>query len=340
MNFCKFPDIELFHNVVKTGEFYNFPVLHYRSKIKLHGTNAAVRIKDGVVGAQSRSRLITPEDDNEGFAKWVKANEAWFAGIPFEEKFGSTDIAVFGEWCGPGIMTGTAINKIPHKCFVIFAIFAYNWKQGNYIAVGEDNAMVLTEPADIEALLVNKPKDVYVLPWHCDTFRVEFGHRDQLQEVAARLNKFVEEIEPCDPWVKATFGIEGTAEGAVYYPVSETGHGQSMRHWFSDYVFKAKGEQHKVIKTKQAVQVDPEVAKSIEEFVTMFVTLARLNQGLNAVGGKADAKNTGAFLKWFMGDVLKESVDELAAANLTWDNVSRAVSVAARTWFLAKSKEL
>lgn len=42
---------------------------------KLDGTNACVVVsEDGVVSAQSRSRVITPENDNYGFAKWVEAH--------------------------------------------------------------------------------------------------------------------------------------------------------------------------------------------------------------------------------------------------------------------------
>lgn len=42
---------------------------------KIDGTNAAVVIgEDGAtIGAQSRSKLITVDDDNFGFARWVSA---------------------------------------------------------------------------------------------------------------------------------------------------------------------------------------------------------------------------------------------------------------------------
>ena len=42
---------------------------------KIDGTNACVIVTaDGEVLAQSRSRIITPTDDNYGFARWVKEN--------------------------------------------------------------------------------------------------------------------------------------------------------------------------------------------------------------------------------------------------------------------------
>ena len=65
--------IEAFKNVNRYIDKYlkdDKPVIEYRGKIKLHGTNAAVQInKDGVF-AQSRNNIITPESDNAGFARW------------------------------------------------------------------------------------------------------------------------------------------------------------------------------------------------------------------------------------------------------------------------------
>jgi len=64
---------------------------------KIDGTNAAILIlEDGRVAAQSRKRLITPEDDNYGFARWVSDN----AGI-LTDTLGVG--RHFGEWWGAGI---------------------------------------------------------------------------------------------------------------------------------------------------------------------------------------------------------------------------------------------
>jgi len=64
---------------------------------KLDGTNAAIIITDdGRIGAQSRSRLITPENDNYGFARWVSENEAALVDTLGPGRH-------FGEWWGAGI---------------------------------------------------------------------------------------------------------------------------------------------------------------------------------------------------------------------------------------------
>ena len=78
---------------------------------KIDGTNAAIGItEDGAVYAQSRSRVITPEDDNFGFARWVHDNsqrlvEALGPGLHF------------GEWWGPGVQRGYGLAE---KRFSLF----------------------------------------------------------------------------------------------------------------------------------------------------------------------------------------------------------------------------
>ena len=63
---------------------------------KIDGTNASVYIDDtGLMLAGSRTRWITPEDDNYGFAKWVKENEVCLAELGPGHHF--------GEWWGRGI---------------------------------------------------------------------------------------------------------------------------------------------------------------------------------------------------------------------------------------------
>jgi hypothetical protein len=81
---------------------------------KIHGSNAQIRIyeADGVIKCQasSRTRDIFVGDDNFGFARYVKDNEAEII-----EKLGLG--THFGEWAGPGINSGEGLKE---KTFVIF----------------------------------------------------------------------------------------------------------------------------------------------------------------------------------------------------------------------------
>jgi hypothetical protein len=221
-------------------------------------------------------------------------------------------------------MKGTAINNIPNKIFAVFAI----------IVGGEDESVVISEPEAISSFLGKTPDDVYVLPWvSSEIYTINFQN-DDLQLVVDKLNTVISNIEPSDPWVKQTFNVDGIAEGVVYYPVNKT-----TRKNLSDLSFKAKGEKHKVVKTKDSVQICPEVAKNIEDFVDMFVTDARISQGAEAVGG-FDFKNIGQFLQWISLDIQKESEDELEVSGLSWKDVQKSVQTSARSKFLAVLKSV
>src|ERR1043165_2902547 len=96
---------------------------------KIHGSNAQILIeespdsgwipaecgyKDYNVYAGSRTRWLTPEDDNYGFCKWVMENRQELI-----EKLGPG--RHFGEWAGPGINSGEGLKE---KTLVLF-----NWRR-------------------------------------------------------------------------------------------------------------------------------------------------------------------------------------------------------------------
>lgn len=102
----------------------------YHITEKIDGTNAAIIIQQGdpinfngvlvdwvllnntnyCIAAQSRTRLITPEDDNFGFAKWVKENTEQLINDLGEGYH-------YGEWWGQGINRGYGLD---HKRFSLF----------------------------------------------------------------------------------------------------------------------------------------------------------------------------------------------------------------------------
>ena len=63
---------------------------------KIDGTNACIVIdEEGNIAAQSRNRLIFPNNDNYGFAKWVEDNK--------EDLLSLGPGHHYGEWWGRGI---------------------------------------------------------------------------------------------------------------------------------------------------------------------------------------------------------------------------------------------
>lgn len=91
------------------AEFITFPkIARYSREVivteKIDGTNACAFIGDnGEVLTGSRSRWITPDDDNFGFAQWAEDHR--------EELLTLGPGRHFGEWWGSGIQRGYGLPK-------------------------------------------------------------------------------------------------------------------------------------------------------------------------------------------------------------------------------------
>jgi hypothetical protein len=79
---------------------------------KIDGTNAQICItEDGEFLVGSRTRWITPEDDNHGFAKWAHKNKDELLKLGVGHHF--------GEWWGQGIQRGYGLKE---KRFSLFNV--------------------------------------------------------------------------------------------------------------------------------------------------------------------------------------------------------------------------
>ncbi len=79
---------------------------------KIDGTNACIYIgEDGEFLTGSRTRWITPEDDNFGFSKWAHENKDDLLRLGVGRHF--------GEWWGAGIQRKYGINE---KRFSLFNV--------------------------------------------------------------------------------------------------------------------------------------------------------------------------------------------------------------------------
>lgn len=169
-------------------EFEPFPSLKrlYRDVVvteKLDGTNAQVVVtEDGEVFAGSRNRWITPEDDNYGFARWVKDNEETLKLLGPGRHF--------GEWWGLGVQRGYGLkekrfslfntgrwhgNGIPPGCHVVPVL---------YNGIFSDSAITdvltaLKEKGSTAAPGFMDPEGIVVYHTHSrQTFKVTLDNND------------------------------------------------------------------------------------------------------------------------------------------------------------------
>lgn len=317
MKFLSWTDIKQFHNIHKSLACVEKPTRLYKSKIKLHGTNAGVQVTlEGEIAAQSRSGFVSPgNSDNAGFAAFVEANKEKWASA-------TKGYIYYGEWCGNGIQKGVAISNIGKKIFAIFAA----------APIGQSDNLILN-PEDITDLLAGAQDtpDVFVLPWMENEITVNWGADEaELRAVTEAINERVLDVEQLDPWVNQTFGVQGVGEGLVYYPFP---YNPGDCH----LVFKAKGEKHKTIRTAKPAQAAPEMASSALEFAELVLTPSRLEQGTQALS-EVSIRQTGAFINWCIGDVEKECQAELEASQISWKDAKAAVAGKAKEWFFKKVK--
>jgi hypothetical protein len=102
-------------------DFVEFPKISRLTRLctvteKLDGTNASIVITDeGEFLTGSRTRWITPTDDNYGFSKWAHANK--------EELMKLGPGSHFGEWWGLGIQRNYGLKE---KRFSLFNTSAWS----------------------------------------------------------------------------------------------------------------------------------------------------------------------------------------------------------------------
>lgn len=316
----KFTSIESFTHVYRHQQRFNPPaVVTYGAKIKLHGTNAGVRIDpDGTVTAQGRNRDLSAGDDQFGFASWVaQTEEHWAAyGADLRDDFALDEpVTVHGEWAGRGVQRNDAVSMLDDKFFFVFAV--------------EIGGEMVLEPEDIEELIPDLTR-LLVLPWHfqCEE-PLDFDDRSQCSTFSAWVAEQAEIIGEEDPFISEIFEVAGPGEGLVFVARDHL-----TRDMYGSLTFKAKAEHHRVQKTKKAASVVMEIPENVKAFVEMFVTTPRMEQAVSeACGGVIDPKLTGDFLKWMGQDVKKESEAELEEAGLEWKDVTKQVTSAALAWW-------
>lgn len=333
----KFSSIDQFksavHNVrayaTKTGSA--LPTIPYAGRLKLHGTNAGVAMREGDLIPMSRNNELTIQNDNAGFAQFVaKAySDAALAGLieRVAEVNGvhASQVVLFGEWIGPGVQKGVAISELPERQYVLFKAHITKGEATYYIDLNHG------ELIDRESLHHFNAGNIYFISQILSpVINVDFRMPELATEELERLTLAVE--EEC-PWGKM-FGISGIGEGYVWSPVDP----ELAKH--SGLWFKTKGVKHqKSNKTKptNVVVADPVRVQALNDLVDLIVPEWRLDQGLGELSTPRDLltnHNIGEYLKWVMTDTLKEETDTIANNEFDWKkDISKAITLKARLYF-------
>lgn len=343
--FNKFSKIKQFRDVVKEVQqhckHHNTvpPVLKFTGTVKLHGTNAGIgyRFDTDFLWAQSRERVITPDDDNAGFARFVEDNKEFFKDFCAHlcAQYRTMEVMLFGEWAGGNIQSGVALSQLP-KQFYIFAAKAFKstYVDGNGETVKVWETMHTTRGNYHAECVAGIPfKAIWDANFPVWTVDIDFNKPSAIQNHLVDLTKMVEDQCP----VAAAQGAFGIGEGIVWRYEDEV---------FGELIFKVKGEKHSVSKVKTvAVLTEEDLARiaNAKDATDTFATTARLNQGidkLRELGLELEMKNLGVYLKWVSQDILEEEGDVIEAAMLDKKELMKNVTAKAKNHFITESKNV
>jgi len=321
MSYLKFSKIPSLRNLMKERQIKNLnpleTTLKFHGTVKLHGTHGAICVKsDGTVEAYSRSRLLSIDKDNAGFAAWVNSHKQYFSDNWTHPQ--CSNVWLYGEWIGPSIQKGVGINQLERKMFVLFGMY-YDHGEGHENS-RHVPAIEIPETWGANTIGFYSIRDADQYELHLDM--VDPNKNGAWNDVL-ELVKMVE--EEC-PWAKL-FDINGLGEGIVFTNYDDPK---------NPIRFKVKGEKHQATSEKKVREIDPLVANKAEQFVAAVLTESRLNQGisyLEEMGLEATMQNTGTYIKWVLKDILDEESSLLGDIGLEWDQVKKTLNKKIVTWY-------
>ena len=291
--FLKFPKILSPRNARRKAskeglDSSDAPIYRWVPKIKLHGTNACVRINDeGEVTCQKRSCDI--DSGHFGFYEFVQGLKKKFANLADYAK-PEDDVYVFGEWAGAGINKGDAINSLKDKAFFVFAVYSANEKW-------------IVNPRMVQEIACSPADRVFTLPFYAEgsiTASIfDEAPWAEAQEQAERIGK-------SDPYVKHVFDVEGGGEGLVYYPFATN---DESLIFPAGALVKVKSERHFEEARTPKVLTETELSNREEakRFAKDHMTPARLEKILTEnFEGELQPRQIGEFIKLAVADMMSE----------------------------------
>ncbi len=357
--FIKFPSIKHYREVVKNVQFdaqfvsydketqtlvtdqtVKMPVVNAFATEKIHGSNAGVSFSepDGF-WVQSRTGIITPDDDNAQCARYAMENESAWVDIIMdlaEEHnidLNTNIITVYYEWCGQGIQKNTAVQGLPKMAIIFkyFRVSAVDYQE-------PDDSDDTVEPNGtfwLETCVAGKPvQNPEARIWNVCTFntyefQIDFNDpRAALSYMDDIVKNKIEESSPVGEY----FNITGNV-----------GEGMIVTFSFKDkmYTFKVKGSAHAPAKKP----IDPEDSEKMDAAQKVAYALAseltpawRLEQMFALAndtinGNVPDIRNMGLYLKLVNADILKEEADVIAEAGLVPKDIYPFVGRIAREFY-------
>lgn len=295
------------------------PIIDIVGTVKLHGTNASIVLSPNKdLYTQSRNRVLSINDDNVGFANYVKTNEADILNLVTYIHIDNTYTILYGEWIGKGINKGCAIHNIEDKIFVIFAV------RRCYIDTQTDKWLSLKDFENIK----NHSIGIYnINDFEKFSITLDLNDYEGSFEKLSQLLTIVENECPVGKY----FGYTGIGEGLVF------------NGYYNNEVvkFKFKGEKHSEAGNKSKQPNTKNMQDANYEVAKLCTPNWRLEQGLVEIfdllnGGNINTKDVGKYIKWVVDDINKEEQSILTEYNIGIKDISKSVSLIAKDYIFNK----
>ena len=310
----KYPKTGTYRDFVKVARSFNNRTV-LQGTVKLHGTNGGIRFPECI--PQSRNRLVTVEDDNFGFAKFVEDNKDAFIDtykqiLKINNMSTDAPLMIFGELVGKGIQDTVAVSELDKSFFIFSAALVIDnngcedlyWLP--YIDVAYKSGINIYSIQDFETYtLVYDP----ITP----------------DSIIDDLESITTNIETECP-VGRTLGFKGPGEGVVW----------SFTKLGEKYSFKVKGSSHTSDKKlKRKVSISPERFEGVKSFVEAAFTLERLDN-IYQLGNYKLKEDIPRFISCVMQDVISEEKDNIEESQISSKDVSKVAISIIRKYILEK----
>lgn len=356
----KYPKTRQFRDAItqiqRSADYHKVPVpssVHLRGTVKLHGTNATICFNAyGDWWCQSRERVITPGNDNKGFAAWAHEHKEYFddlgyaVSLALDPEDSNEIFQLCGEWCGGSIQPGVGISGLPK----MFVAFNSRWITYSETTAGEDDVEVTYNSrwlgVDKTTNIIQdhfKPKNMYSIDeFPTYALEVDFNKPTLVQN---QLVQFTQDVERCCPvanQIKEELELDNnpettnmTGEGIVWTVYDYVGD-PLLKTTMASILFKVKGEKHTESKVKTIAPVDLELVQSINEFVDKTCTENRVLRAIEKLKEsliEPTVKQTGEVIKFVIQDILEEEQETMLASGIDAKQIGHAVSTFTRNFY-------
>lgn len=332
------------------------PILNFYGTVKADGTNASVysEVKENKIinfVPQSKERVLTIDNDNMGFAKYILEDshktimEKIILEVKKQHNVTNETIAVYGEWCGGSIKKKVALSKLP-KMFILFNISIKDLKN-EYLSEEEtleqmnkrskwltpEQIQSVINKIDISLDEINSNQFFHIFQFPNYKITLDFKNLEKAQVDLTELTNNVDKECPIGKY----FGVSGVGEGIVWTCTTEHPELNTF-----NLKFKTKGNSHKIVNKKEPIAIDIEKMNSINQFVDYVLTENRLNQGidyLKEMQKTIDLKSLGDFIMWNIKDCLKEEIETMKKSGLDKKEVSNEIMNRSKKWYFSFIKE-